>query len=63
MERRAGPAGNRGVGVLDADRGINESSTHRTACTLVEKHANGEFKARIVGSIVEYLLPPTIRRA
>src|SRR5207245_7733718 len=26
--------------------------------TLVEKHANGEYEARVVGSIVEYLFAP-----
>ncbi len=48
-----------GVGVLEADRGMKRVLDAQDCLyTLVEKHANGEYAARVVGSIVEYLFAP-----
>jgi mannitol 2-dehydrogenase len=48
-----------GVGVLPADRRMAEVMAAQDGLyTLVVKHADGTFKPRIVGSIVEYLLAP-----
>ncbi|NEM08689.1 mannitol dehydrogenase family protein [Geodermatophilus normandii] len=48
-----------GVGVLPADRGIAEAMAAQDCLyTLVVKHADGSMDARVVGSIVEYLLAP-----
>ena len=48
-----------GVGVLEADRGMQRVLDAQDCLyTLVEKHANGEYEARVVGSIVEYLFAP-----
>src|SRR5713226_3695538 len=48
-----------GVGVLEADRGMKRVLDAQDCLyTLVEKHANGEYEARVVGSIVEYLFAP-----
>jgi mannitol 2-dehydrogenase len=48
-----------GVGVLDVDRGMKQVLDAQDCLyTLVEKHANGEYEARVVGSIVEYLFAP-----
>jgi mannitol 2-dehydrogenase len=48
-----------GVGVLEADREMKRAlDTQDCLYTLVEKHASGEFVARVVGSIVEYLFAP-----
>jgi mannitol 2-dehydrogenase len=48
-----------GVGVLDVDRGMKRVLDAQDCLyTLVEKHANGEYEARVVGSIVEYLFAP-----
>ena len=46
-----------GVGVLPADRRMKEVLGAQDGLyTLVEKHADGRLDARVVGSIVEYLL-------
>jgi mannitol 2-dehydrogenase len=48
-----------GVGVMPADRamrGALEAQDH--LYTLVEKHPNGEYEARVIGSIVDYLYAP-----
>jgi mannitol 2-dehydrogenase len=48
-----------GVGVLEADRGMKQVlGAQDCLYTLVEKHASGEFEARVIGSIVEYLFAP-----
>jgi mannitol 2-dehydrogenase len=48
-----------GVGVLEADRGMKRALEAQDCLyTLVEKHASGEFEARVIGSIVEYLFAP-----
>ena len=48
-----------GVGVLEADRAIKRAlDTQDCLYTLVEKHASGDYEARVVGSIVEYLFAP-----
>jgi mannitol 2-dehydrogenase len=48
-----------GVGVLDVDREMKQVLDAQDCLyTLVEKHANGEYEARVVGSIVEYLFAP-----
>lgn len=48
-----------GVGVLASDRGMRDVM-HEQDClyTLVHKHPDGTLDARVVGSIVEYLLAP-----
>ena len=48
-----------GVGVMEADRQMQEALDAQ-AClyTLVEKHSDGVYEARIVGSIIEYLYAP-----
>jgi mannitol 2-dehydrogenase len=48
-----------GVGVMPADRAMQaalEAQDH--LYTLVEKHPSGEFEARVIGSIVDYLYAP-----
>ena len=48
-----------GVGVLPADRRMAEVMAAQDCLyTLVVKHADGTSEARVVGSIVEYLLAP-----
>src|SRR4051794_6681932 len=48
-----------GVGVLPSDRRMAEvMGAQDRLYTLVVKHADGTLEARIVGSIVEYLLAP-----
>jgi mannitol 2-dehydrogenase len=48
-----------GVGVLDTDREMKRVLDAQDCLyTLVEKHASGEYEARVVGSIVEYLFAP-----
>jgi len=48
-----------GVGVLPADRRTAEVMAAQDCLyTLVVKHADGSMDARVVGSIVEYLLAP-----
>ncbi|SNS83219.1 mannitol 2-dehydrogenase [Geodermatophilus saharensis] len=48
-----------GVGVLPSDRRTAEVMAAQDCLyTLVAKHADGTYDARVVGSIVEYLLAP-----
>jgi mannitol 2-dehydrogenase len=48
-----------GVGVLPSDRRMAEVMAAQDGLyTLVQKHADGTREARVVGSIVEYLLAP-----
>jgi mannitol 2-dehydrogenase len=48
-----------GVGVLDADREMQEALTAQGFLyTLVEKHSDGVYDARVIGSIVDYLYAP-----
>jgi mannitol 2-dehydrogenase len=48
-----------GVGVLPSDRRMAEVMAAQDCLyTLVVKHADGSLEARVVGSIVEYLLAP-----
>ena len=48
-----------GVGVLPSDRRMQEVMAAQDCLyTLVAKHADGSMDARVVGSIVEYLLAP-----
>ena len=48
-----------GVGVLPSDRRMREVMTAQDCLyTLVVKHPDGSREARVVGSIVEYLLAP-----
>jgi mannitol 2-dehydrogenase len=48
-----------GVGVLPSDRRMAEVMAAQDGLyTLVIKHADGSLEARVVGSIVEYLLAP-----
>jgi mannitol 2-dehydrogenase len=48
-----------GVGVLPADRAMQEVMTAQDCLfTLVVKHPDGTLDARVVGSIVEYLFAP-----
>jgi mannitol 2-dehydrogenase len=48
-----------GVGVLPSDRRMAEVMAAQDGLyTLVVKHADGPLEARVVGSIVEYLLAP-----
>ena len=48
-----------GVGVLPSDRSMAEVMAAQDCLyTLVVKHADGTLDARVVGSIVEYLLAP-----
>jgi mannitol 2-dehydrogenase len=48
-----------GVGVLPSDRRMSEVMAAQDGLyTLVVKHADGTFDARVVGSIIEYLLAP-----
>ncbi|PRY36884.1 mannitol dehydrogenase family protein [Umezawaea tangerina] len=48
-----------GVGVLPGDAGVRDALAAQDGLyTLVEKHPDGRQEARVVGSIVEYLLAP-----
>ena len=48
-----------GVGVLPADRAMRDALLSQDCLyTLVVKHPDGSTEARVVGSIVEYLLAP-----
>jgi mannitol 2-dehydrogenase len=56
---QAGDWGICGVGVLPSDRAMAEVMAAQDCLyTLVVKHADGSLDARVVGSIVEYLLAP-----
>jgi mannitol 2-dehydrogenase len=48
-----------GVGVLEADRAMQEAlDAQGHLYTLVEKHSDGVYEARVIGSIIEYLYAP-----
>ena len=48
-----------GVGVLESDRAIGAALAAQDCLyTLVEKHSDGTYDARVIGSIVEYLHAP-----
>ena len=48
-----------GVGVLPADRAMRDALARQDHLyTLVEKHPSGRYDARVIGSIVEFLLGP-----
>jgi mannitol 2-dehydrogenase len=48
-----------GVGVMAADRRMQEALDAQDGLyTLVEKHADGTYDARVIGSIVEYVFAP-----
>jgi mannitol 2-dehydrogenase len=48
-----------GVGLMPADRRMQEALTAQDGLyTLVEKHADGSYEARVIGSITEYLFAP-----
>ncbi len=48
-----------GVGVMPADRGIKDAlEAQDHLYTLVEKHADGTYDARVIGSIVDFLFAP-----
>ena len=48
-----------GVGVLPADRALADAMTAQDCLyTLVVKHPDGSTEARVIGSLVEYLLAP-----
>jgi mannitol 2-dehydrogenase len=48
-----------GVGVMEVDRGMKHALEAQDCLyTLVQKHGNGEYEARVIGSIVEYLFAP-----
>ena len=48
-----------GVGLMPADRRMQEALTAQDGLyTLVEKHADGTYEARVIGSITEYLFAP-----
>ncbi len=48
-----------GVGVLEADRGMAAVMADQDCLyTLVQKHSDGTYDGRVIGSIVEYLYAP-----
>jgi mannitol 2-dehydrogenase len=48
-----------GVGVMEADRAMQEAlEAQGYLYTLVDKHSDGVFDARVIGSIVDYLYAP-----
>jgi mannitol 2-dehydrogenase len=48
-----------GVGVMEADRRMREAlEAQDYLYTLVEKHSDGVYQARIIGSIIDYLYAP-----
>jgi mannitol 2-dehydrogenase len=48
-----------GVGVMDADRRMKEAlEAQDYLYLLVQKHGSGEYEARVIGSIVDYLFAP-----
>jgi mannitol 2-dehydrogenase len=48
-----------GVGVLPADRGMQQALDAQDGLyTLVLKHSDGTYEPRVIGSIVEYLFAP-----
>jgi mannitol 2-dehydrogenase len=48
-----------GVGVLASDRAMRDALTAQDYLyTLVQKHSDGTYEARVIGSIVDYLYAP-----
>jgi mannitol 2-dehydrogenase len=48
-----------GVGVLDADRAMHEAlEAQDHLYTLVQKHSDGTYEGRVIGSIIDYLYAP-----
>jgi mannitol 2-dehydrogenase len=48
-----------GVGVMEADREMQQAlEAQDFLYTLVEKHSDGRYDARIIGSIIDYLYAP-----
>jgi mannitol 2-dehydrogenase len=48
-----------GVGVMEADRRIQEAlEAQGYLYTLVEKHSDGAYEPRVIGSIIDYLYAP-----
>ena len=48
-----------GVGVMDADRRMRDAlDAQGCLYTLIEKHSDGVYQARVIGSIVDYLYAP-----
>ena len=48
-----------GVGVMDADRQMQRAlNAQGYLYTLVEKHSDGVYKPRVIGSIIDYLYAP-----
>src|SRR5580658_11221751 len=48
-----------GVGVLEADRQMQEAlEAQGYLYTLVEKHSDGVYEARVIGSIIDFLYAP-----
>ncbi len=48
-----------GVGVLEADRLMRDAlGAQGCLYTLIEKHSDGAYKPRVIGSIIEYLFAP-----
>ena len=48
-----------GVGVLEADRQMQEAlDAQGYLYTLVEKHSDGVYEARVIGSIIDFLYAP-----
>jgi mannitol 2-dehydrogenase len=48
-----------GIGVLDADRAMRDALRAQDhQYTLVQKHSDGRYEARVIGSIVDYLFAP-----
>jgi mannitol 2-dehydrogenase len=55
----AGEWGICGVGVLEVDRAMRDALAHQDHLyTLVEKHSDGTYEPRVIGSLVEYLFAP-----
>ncbi len=48
-----------GVGVMEADRRMQEAlGAQGYLYTLVEKHSDGVYEPRVIGSIIDYLYAP-----
>jgi mannitol 2-dehydrogenase len=64
LERGESDWGLCGMGVLDADRRMQDALDAQDGLyTLVEKHANGDWDARVIGAIVAHRFAPADRDA
>src|SRR6476661_3763907 len=64
LERGEATWGICGMSVLDGDRRIQEVLAGQDGLyTLVEKHADGNWEARVIGSIVAHRFAPDDREA